>query len=342
MAKKITELTNWAELQKMLDEDEKKNSLVILDPEKFETALLARVRGQDEIVKSVAKLIRLQLAKTNSGRPIANLLFLGPTGTGKTELAKAIAEALFGDEKAMIRFDCSEFTGDHSKDRLIGMPLGYHGAEMGGQLTRPMQGDGRRLILFDEIEKAHPSIFDLFLQLMGEGRLTEQGSGKTVDFSKCIIVLTSNAQSEQIVSISNTYSDSIEKLNAVKSHLADTHTFRTEIMARIDKVFVFNSLNNKMIAEIALMKISKLVTEYGMEVEFIDPDLLMQILSKNQKISRFGVRELERIIFDLFADQLAHYRGKGIAKITLRATADKAGVEVKTVKPGKSPDKSEK
>ncbi len=133
------------------------------------------------------------MAKTISNKPVASLLFLGPTGTGKTELAKAAAEFLFEDETAMIRFDCSEFTGPEGKARLIGVPTGYHGAEQGGQLTRPMMAKARRLILFDEIEKAHPSVFDLFLQMLGEARLTEQGSGKTADFSQSIVILTSNA-----------------------------------------------------------------------------------------------------------------------------------------------------
>ena len=119
------------------------------------------------------------MAKTLSSRPLANLLFLGPTGTGKTELAKAIAEFLFEDENAMLRFDCSEFVGREAKARLIGVPHGYDGHEKGGQLTRAMMANSRRLILFDEIEKAHPSIFDLFLQMLGEGRLTEQSTGKT-------------------------------------------------------------------------------------------------------------------------------------------------------------------
>ena len=147
-------------------------------------------------------------------------LIAGATGTGKTELAKAIAEFLFHDESAMLRFDCSEFTDRTAKTRLTGIATGYVGSEQGGQLTRPVMAQPRRLILFDEIEKAYPEVFDLFLQLMGEARLTEQGSGKTVDFSQTIIVLTSNAYSEKIVEATRGITGAVELRNAVKNCLA--------------------------------------------------------------------------------------------------------------------------
>jgi ATP-dependent Clp protease ATP-binding subunit ClpB len=135
-----------------------------------------------------------------------------------------------------LRFDCSELNGAHSKDRLIGTPAGYVASEQGGQLTRPVLSNPRRLILFDEIEKAYPPVFDLFLQMMGEARLTEQGSGKTADFSQSVIILTSNADAEQIGKIQREVNDYHEMVNAVKSHLADAKIFRPEIIGRIDRV----------------------------------------------------------------------------------------------------------
>jgi ATP-dependent Clp protease ATP-binding subunit ClpC len=314
-------LTNWNELESLLSKEDQNNGRDI-DEDEFVNHCLSKVKGQDQVVKDVCQLITLEWYKSERRRPVANLLFVGPTGTGKTELAKAIASYLFQDERALIRFDCSEFTGPHSKDRLVGPPPGYVGAKEGGQLTRPVMAQPKRVILFDEIEKSHSSVFDLFLQMMGEGRLTDQGSGVTADFTQSVIILTSNALADKMTNLKGQFDDPYERTNAVKGALADSQVFRPEILGRIDRVSVFDPLKGIVMAEIALLKISKLASDYGIDLEFVAPQAIVDVLLKNQKISRFGVRELERIIFDLFASDLAKIKKEGAKKAKIEVLKD--------------------
>ncbi len=318
----IRQLTNWEELQSLIDTQMGDSEEMKVDFESLKNHLLSRVRGQDATAHDLAKLVCLQYARKNRDKPVCNLMLMGPTGTGKTELAKALAEYLFEDEKNMIRFDCSELSGEHSKDRLIGMPTGYVGSESGGQLTRPVMSSPKRVILFDEIEKAHPSVFDLFLQLMGEGRLTEQGSGKTVDFTQCVMVLTSNSQFEKLAAIKKETKNYHDMINAMKSHLADNQIFRPELLGRIDRLYVFDALKREVIAEISLMKIQKLAKSFSVELDFVSPALILQALEANHKISRFGVRELERIIFDLFAPGFASAKQQKLKRLALDLKPD--------------------
>jgi ATP-dependent Clp protease ATP-binding subunit ClpA len=177
----------------------------------------------------------------------------------------------------------------------------------------------RRLILFDEIEKAYPPVFDLFLQLMGEARLTEQGSGKAVDYSQTIIVLTSNAHAEQIGQIQRDVTDYHDMVNSIKTYLAESKVFRPEIVGRIDRVYVFQPLSGMVIAEVALLKISKLAEQYRLKVHFVAPELLLKALAANEKVSRFGIRELERILDEMLANQLLQAKDQGAREVALEA-----------------------
>ncbi len=319
----LSKMTDWDKLQGMLKKTDVDSKRFTVDEAKLKAHLRTRVKGQDEVVEDVARLIRLSWMKDKRTRPVCNLLFLGPTGTGKTEMAKAICEHIFGDEKALLRFDCSELaSAEMGKARLTGASSGYVGAEQGGQLTRPMFANPKRVVLFDEIEKAHPIVFDLLLQVMGEGRLTEQGSGKTADFTQSVIVMTSNALADTMGKAVEGLTDYAQIMNAIKTLLAENGTFRPEILGRVDKVYLFKPLAGMQIAEISLLKISKLGQDYGIETHFVAPELIVQALEANIKVSKFGIRELERILFDRYAAFFVEARAAEAKAVSFEVAED--------------------
>lgn len=318
---RLEDITNLAELQRLLDAQNSGESRNI-NLDEMIGALKERVKGQDHVIEDVARVVKLQWAKEKRKRPIANLLFLGPTGTGKTELAKAMAEYLYKDEKAMVRFDCSEFSGPEAKNRLVGMPIGYVGAQQGGQLTRPVLNNPKRLILFDEVEKAYSQVLDLFLQMMGDGRLTEQSTGEVADFTQCIIILTSNAEADAIGQLQREMTDYHEMINAVKSHLAGTGKFRPEIVGRIDKVYVFNPLKGIVIAEIVVQKMANAAKEYGLELAYVDPHLIFEAMQRGNKLAKFGIRELDREIGNMLGDHFIAAKEAGGKRVRVDVDAD--------------------
>lgn len=274
----------------------------------MEDYLHKRVIGQSEAVAAVANAIRRSRAGlSDSKRPIGSFLFLGPTGVGKTELCKSLAEFLFDTDDAMVRIDMSEFMEKHAVARLIGAPPGYVGYEEGGYLTEHVRRKPYSLILLDEVEKAHSDVFNILLQVLDDGRLTD-GQGRTVDFRNCVIVMTSNLGSDRIQQMHDKTYD--EMKNAVMEVVSNY--FRPEFINRIDDTVVFHALNQAQISEIATLQIESLrrrLKEKEIKLELSDEAL--QYMAKSGFDPVYGARPLKRAIQQLLENSLAQSILKG-------------------------------
>ena len=278
----------------------------------LETILHERVIGQEEAVKSVARAIRRARAGLKDpNRPIGSFIFLGPTGVGKTELCKALAEALFGDENSMIRIDMSEYMEKHSVSRMIGSPPGYVGHEEGGQLTEKVRRKPYAVILLDEVEKAHPDVFNILLQIMEDGRLTD-GQGRVVDFKNTVIVMTSNAGAHTIRKQRTMgfggAEDGERTYEAMKENIMGEvkNIFRPEFLNRVDEIIVFHALEQSEIDAIAallLRQVCERLSERGIELE-VDPSAL-NLISKSGYDIQYGARPLRRAIQRMVEDALS-------------------------------------
>jgi ATP-dependent Clp protease ATP-binding subunit ClpC len=265
----------------------------------LERHLHERVIGQDEAVRAVAEAIRRARAGLqNPNRPIGSFLFLGPTGVGKTELSRALAEALFGTEEAMLRIDMSEYGEKHTVARLIGSPPGYIGHEEGGQLTEKVRRRPYAVILFDELEKAHPEVFDILLQILDDGRLTD-GKGRTVDFRNTILIMTSNAGSKMIQEATRLGVPSQEEWENLQSLLQDIlrKTFKPEFLNRIDEIIVFHALRKEHIQKIAdlmIADVKRRVRAQGLRLEV--SEAVRNRLAQDGYDAQYGARPLRREI----------------------------------------------
>ncbi len=266
----------------------------------MEERLHERVIGQDEAIAAVSNALRRSRAGlSDPGRPIGSFLFLGPTGVGKTELAKALAEFMFDSEQAIVRLDMSEYMEKHTVARLIGAPPGYVGYEEGGQLTEAVRRRPYAVVLLDEIEKAHPDVFNTLLQIMDDGRLTD-GQGRTVSFANTVLIMTSNVGSDRIVgeSIDERMREGIEEVLAT--------TFKPEFLNRIDDTVIFHRLSKEDIGRIVELQVEQLVgrvRERGIEVELSDD--ARTLLGNLGYDPTYGARPLKRTIQKQLVDRLA-------------------------------------
>src|SRR4051794_22732124 len=271
---------------------------------RLEQELHARVVGQEEAVAAVAEAVRRSRAGLGDPqRPLGSFLFLGPTGVGKTELARALAEALFGDENVMVRFDMSEFQERHTVSRLVGAPPGYVGYEEAGQLTERVRRRPYSVLLFDEIEKAHPDVFNILLQIMDDGRLTD-GQGRTVDFKHAVVIMTSNLGADRI----QEYTRRKESFDELRPELMEIlqRSFRPEFINRIDEIIVFHALTAEQLTEITqlmLDRVARRVHAQQIEVEFTDAAI--RFLADEGFDPEFGARPLRRTIQRLVENELS-------------------------------------
>jgi ATP-dependent Clp protease ATP-binding subunit ClpB len=271
---------------------------------KMEESIRQRVVGQDEAVAALCNAVRRSRAGLGDpNRPIGTFLFLGPTGVGKTELSKALADFLFNDPSAMIRIDMSEFMEQHSVARLIGSPPGYVGYEEGGRLTEAVRRKPYSVILLDEIEKAHPDVFNVMLQVFDDGRLTD-GKGRTVDFKNTVVIMTSNIASQQIQQLSEESGEDWE----IEAHVKDAlkQFFKPEFLNRIDEIIVFHMLTKedlRMIVDIQLDYLRDRLNERKVELQFTDNARKLVMDEGYDPV--FGARPLKRTIQQRLENPLA-------------------------------------
>ena len=301
-------VSSWTKIPvKQLEEKESERLM------RLESTLHRRVIGQDEAVSAVAKAIRRgRVGLKDPKRPIGSFLFLGPTGVGKTELSKALAEAMFGSESNIIRMDMSEYMEKHSVSKLIGSPPGYVGYDEGGQLSEQVRRNPYSILLFDEIEKAHPDVFNILLQVLDDGHITDS-QGRRVDFKNTVIIMTSNAGASSIIAPKKlgflSENDEQADYNRMKSSVMEEvkHIFKPEFINRIDDIIVFHSLTQEHIRKIVAIMMNEIAAraqEY-MGITLHTSDGVLRILSEAGFDPVYGARPLRRVIQNRVEDLLA-------------------------------------
>ena len=282
-----------------------------------------RVVGQEEAIHVITRAIRRSRAGLkNPSRPIGSFIFLGPTGVGKTEVARSVAAFLFDDEESMIRIDMSEYMEKYSVSRLVGAPPGYVGYEEGGQLTEAVRRRPYSVVLLDEIEKAHPDVFNLLLQVLEDGRLTDS-QGRQVDFKNCVIVMTSNVGAIGMTTTTDigfrpqklSAEDEVKAYDRMKNRVMEEvkQTFRPEFLNRVDEVVVFHQLTREQIEQIVTLELEKVVREVrAQEMELKATEAAKSVLAKKGWDPQFGARPLRRAIQRMVEDELAEEMLKGL------------------------------
>ncbi|MCD7776679.1 MAG: ATP-dependent Clp protease ATP-binding subunit, partial [Firmicutes bacterium] len=298
-------VTQWTGIPVSRLADEENEKLLHL-----EELLRERVIGQDAAVSAVARAIRRgRMGLKDPTRPVGSFIFLGPTGVGKTELSKALADVMFGSENSMIRIDMSEYMESHSTSKLIGSPPGYVGYDEGGQLTEKIRRHPYSVVLFDEIEKAHPDVFNILLQILDDGILTD-AQGRRVNFKNAVIIMTSNVGAEGITSPAKhlgftASTDPASEYDNMRAYVTDSlkHTFKPEFLNRVDEIIVFDKLNEdcvKSIADMMIGRVKKRIEDLGIKITF-DDDVTALVIKEGFD-EAYGARPIHRAVVRLIED----------------------------------------
>lgn len=280
---------------------------VVIDAEELSAFCKEKVIGQNSVIDELSATVARRAKLNRKNKPLGVFLFVGATGVGKTELAKAVADGAFNGR--LTRFDMGEFGESHTTQRLVGAPAGYIGSDQGGALTQAIKVNGSGVILFDEIEKAHPDVMKMLLGLLDEGRITEASTNQTMDASKFIIILTSNASHKELGDLAAKIEDKDELRRAVKDTLQKV--FSPEQLGRVDEVFCFKPLDRRGVASVVVKHLNKLQEDVGVEIVEFDSELLISAVMRHEKQASYGIRELLRMVEKSVVDGMLDCREEG-------------------------------
>lgn len=316
----LDRLTNRAALEERLRQA-KAGGPTLIDAEELAAYLKSRVIGQDQVADDVARQIRRRLAARMRDKPIAVFCFAGPPGVGKTYFAKVLAEKLYGDAKAMLFFDMSQFGQPHAAASLFGQAKGYVGSDSYGSLTKALRDTPSAVVLLDEFEKAHSEVHKRFLTAWNDGFVTEASDGARVSTTGAVFILTTNAAAKEIGALAVRHGDDLDQLQHAARQALGEAGFAPEVLSRIDQVFSFRNLEGLDVARVVALEIERLARQYEIEIagQGIDPEILIAAIERVERFGGLGgVREVARAIERQVTDSLIDAKAAGAVRVSLR------------------------